>query len=66
MFELLGNTLHIWNIHRDQMTATLGINDRANETLGISNELKITSQAANFIKQILFFLALGGSSIVKT
>jgi hypothetical protein len=49
-----------------QTTATLGINDRVNETLGITIELEITSQAADFIKQILSFLAYGGSSIVKT
>jgi hypothetical protein len=48
------------------MTATFGINARANETLGITIELKITSQAANFIKQILSSLACGGSSTVKT
>jgi hypothetical protein len=34
--------------------------------LGITVELKITSQATNFINQILLFLAYGGSSIVKT
>jgi hypothetical protein len=45
MFELLRNTLHIWDIHRgqrlllfSQTTATLGINDRVNETLGICQE----------------------------
>jgi hypothetical protein len=43
----------------------LGISDRVNETLGITIELKITSQASNFINQILSFLAYGGSSIVK-
>jgi hypothetical protein len=42
--------LFIW------MTATLGINNSVNETLGITVEL-ITSQATNFIKQILSFLA---------
>jgi hypothetical protein len=49
-----------------QMTATLGINDRVNETLRITVELEITSQAADFFNQILLFLAYGGSSIVKT
>jgi hypothetical protein len=37
------------------MTATLGIDDRVNETPGITVELKIVS-----------FLAYGGSSVVKT
>jgi hypothetical protein len=48
-----------------QMTATFGINDQVNATLGITIELKITFQAANFITQILSFLAYGGSSTVK-
>jgi hypothetical protein len=48
------------------MTATLGIDDRVNETLGITIELKIMLQFAYFIEQILSFLAYGGSSIVKT
>jgi hypothetical protein len=48
------------------MAATLGINDRVNETLGINVELKITLQFAYFNEQILSFLAYGGSSIVKT
>jgi hypothetical protein len=47
-------------------TATVGINDRVKETLGITVELKTTSQAADFFKQILWFLAYSGSSIVKT
>jgi hypothetical protein len=47
------------------MTATLGINNQVNETLGIIVELKTTPQANNFIKWILSFLAYGGSSIVK-
>jgi hypothetical protein len=47
------------------MTATLGIGDRVNETLGIATELKITFQVAYFIQQIVSFLAYGGSSIVK-
>jgi hypothetical protein len=47
------------------MTATLVIDDRVNETLGITVELKITLQVAYFIVQILSFLAYGGSSIVK-
>jgi hypothetical protein len=49
-----------------QMTATLRINDRVSETLGITTELEIMSQAADFINQILSFLAYGGSSIVET
>jgi hypothetical protein len=48
-----------------QTTATLGINDRVHGTLGITVELKITSEAINFIKQILSFLAYRESSIVK-
>jgi hypothetical protein len=32
------------------ITATLGINNRVSETLGINVELKITSQGSNFIK----------------
>jgi hypothetical protein len=48
------------------MTATLGIDGRVNETLGITIELKITLQVAYFIEQIMSFLAYGGSSIVKT
>jgi hypothetical protein len=62
----------MWDIHKAhrlllfiQTTATLGINKRVNEALEISAELKITSKAANFIKQILF-LTCGGSSLVKT
>jgi hypothetical protein len=34
--------------------------------LGITLELKIMSQVANFINQILSLLAYGGSSIVET
>jgi hypothetical protein len=48
------------------MTATLGINNTVNETVRITAELKITSQASKYIKQILSFLAYSGSSIVKT
>jgi hypothetical protein len=48
------------------MTATLAINDRDNETLEINDELEISSQVADFIKQTMLFLAYGGSSIVKT
>jgi hypothetical protein len=49
-FELLRNTLHIWDIHRAQRlllfiqtTATLGINEWVDKTLEITAELKITS-----------------------
>jgi hypothetical protein len=35
------------------MTTILGINVRVSETLGITAELEITSQVADFIKQIL-------------
>jgi hypothetical protein len=45
---------------------TLGINNLASETLGITLQLKITSQATNIIKQIFSFLAYGGSPVVKT
>jgi hypothetical protein len=48
------------------MIATLEINDQVNETLRITVELEVTSQAADFFKQILSFLAYGGSSIAKT
>jgi hypothetical protein len=46
-----------------QTAAIFGINDRVNETLGITIELEITSQAADFFNQILSFSAYGGSSI---
>jgi hypothetical protein len=56
-FEFFRNALHIWDVHRAQRlllfiltTASLGIDDRVNETLGITVGLKITSQAADFIK----------------
>jgi hypothetical protein len=48
------------------MTATLGIDDRVNETPGITIEPNITLQVAYFIEQIVSFLAYSGSSIVKT
>jgi hypothetical protein len=63
-FELPRNTLHIWDMYRAQrlfffvqMTAALGINDRVNETLGITVQLELTSQAADFFNQILLLLA---------
>jgi hypothetical protein len=63
----------MWDTHRAQKlflfiwtAATLGIVNRINETLGITVDLKITSQAANFIKQALLFLACGRSSVAKT
>jgi hypothetical protein len=69
--ELLRNTLHLWDIHRaqsllffTQTTATLGVNDRVNETLGVTIELEISSQAADFFNQILSYLTYGGSSVV--
>jgi hypothetical protein len=72
-FERLWNTFHIWDIHIAQrrfllitITTTLGINNQVNKTMGITTELKISSQVTNFIKQILSFLAYSGSSIVKT
>jgi hypothetical protein len=39
-------------------TATLGTNNRVNETLEINIELKITSQFTNFNKHFLSFLAM--------
>jgi hypothetical protein len=55
----------IWDIHRSQrlflfarITAALGANNQDGETLGITLKLKITSQATNFIKQILSFLGI--------
>jgi hypothetical protein len=59
-FELLRNTLHIWDTHTaqrllfsTQTTATLGINDRVNETLEMAVKLETTSQAADFFNQVL-------------
>jgi hypothetical protein len=72
-FELLRYTPHTWDIHRaqrlllcTQTTPTLAVNDRVNETLGITVELEITSQATDFFNQILSFLTYVGSSTVKT
>jgi hypothetical protein len=48
------------------MTTILGINDRVNETLGITAELEITSQDAEFFNQILSSLAYDGSCTVNT
>jgi indole-3-glycerol phosphate synthase len=48
------------------MTVILGINNRNNEPLEVRAELMNTSEATDFIKQILSFLAYSGSSIVKT
>jgi hypothetical protein len=68
--EFFLNIYHVWDIHRAQgcflFIRMAGINDRVSEPLGITVELKITSQVANFITQILLFLAYGGSSVVKT
>jgi hypothetical protein len=49
-----------------QTIAAFEINDRVDENLGITTELEITSQTADFFNQILSFLAYGGSSTVKT
>jgi hypothetical protein len=49
-----------------QKTDAFGINDRANETLGINVELEIPSQAADFFNEIVSFFAYGGICIVKT
>jgi hypothetical protein len=46
------------------MNATLLMT--VNETLQITVELDITSQAADFFNQVLTFLAHGGSSVVQT
>jgi hypothetical protein len=46
-------------------TATLSINDRVYETLGITIELKMASEAINFIKQVSSTLAYGENSVVK-
>jgi hypothetical protein len=66
MFELFRNTIYMWDIHRVQrlllfiqIIATLGINDQVNESLGITVQLEITSQAADFFNQILSFFAYG-------
>jgi hypothetical protein len=55
-----------WLFPFAQITAALGINNRVSEILEITVNLKITSEATNFIKQILLVLAYGGSSFVKT
>jgi hypothetical protein len=72
-FELLRNTLDIRDIHRTERfflffltTTALGPDNRVNKTLGITIELKITSQAVYLNQQVLSFLAYGGSSIMKT
>jgi hypothetical protein len=57
----------MWDIHRTQSlflfalkTDTLGINNRVNETLGITVKLKTTSEPTNSITQIiLIFLSNG-------
>jgi hypothetical protein len=48
-----------------QTSTTLRISDRGNETLEITVELEIISQAPDFFNQILSFLAYGGSSVMK-
>jgi hypothetical protein len=48
------------------MTSVLGVNERVSGTLGITVKMTITSDATNFIKYILAFLAYGESSFVKT
>jgi hypothetical protein len=56
--ELLRNTLHIWDIHRvqrllffTQTTATLGVNDRVNETLGVTTDALTNWGCQNKSKQ---------------
>jgi hypothetical protein len=39
------------------MTAALGVNNRVNETSGITVQLKIRSEDTNFITQALLLLA---------
>jgi hypothetical protein len=72
-FELLRNTLNIRDIHQAKrfflffLTSTaLGPDNRVNNTLGITTELKITSQVVYLNQQVLSFLAYGESSIMKT
>jgi hypothetical protein len=48
------------------MTAALGVNNQAKETLGIIDKLKVMPMAINFITQILVLLAYGGSFFVKS
>jgi hypothetical protein len=48
------------------MIASPGVKTRFNENLEITAKLKIMSEVANFITQILELLACGRSSIVKT
>jgi hypothetical protein len=43
------------------MTTALRVNNRVDETLGITVQLKIVSETTNFITQILVVLAYGGS-----
>lgn len=64
-------TFHIRDVHRAQtifiqMTAALGVNIQINETFEITVGLKNTSEAADFITQILSLLAYGGSFIMET
>lgn len=54
------------NLFFIKTTATPEFNDRVNETLDVTLEQEFTSQIANFMKQILSFLAQGRSSIVTT
>jgi hypothetical protein len=63
-FELLRNTLNIRDIHRAERfflffptTTALGPDSRVNKTLGITTELKITSQVICLNQQVLSFLA---------
>jgi hypothetical protein len=48
------------------MTTALRPDNRVNKTLGITIELKITSQVVYLNQQVLSFLAYGGSSLMKT
>jgi hypothetical protein len=61
-------TLHIRDIHRAHRRivwaltiSTLGINNRANGDLGITLQLGITSEATNFITQILESWQMAGA-----
>jgi hypothetical protein len=61
-FKLFRNTLHIWNIYRAQRlflflrtTTALGINDRVNETPGITVQLTIVSLCINRVICLFYF-----------
>lgn len=70
-FEIFRNAFHITNKRGAkrlylllQMATTLGIKNRVSESLGITTELKNTSQVVSFIQQISSFLACSRNCIV--